>query len=133
MTLFFQAFLRYQDWMCLTGKNDSSIKRGPPIHPPFFFFSGTHLTSYKLRMANLSQALVGVPYKPSPWEIAHELYYWDDPSEKPDIPLPKEWYLVHKDDEKNPSGQHMLEINPRGAFTNLRVNGYIRGDSGKGH
>ena len=50
---------------------------------------------------NKSHAIVGTPYRPTPWEIAHELWYWDDHSDTPDIPLPLEWDLVHKDDPKN--------------------------------
>ena len=39
----------------------------------------------------------GVPSWLSPWEVAHEFWYWCDAKAdaKPDIPVPKDWALEH--------------------------------------
>ena len=58
-------------------------------------------------------------------ELAHQFYYWETEGRELDVPLPKGWRISHRDEEENPSGQNMLHMDPRGAFTNLRVHGYV--------
>ena len=38
----------------------------------------------------------GNNFRPVPWQVAKTIYYWTDSDKSPDIPIPKEWTLLHK-------------------------------------
>ena len=67
----------------------------------------------------------GYAYIPEPWDIAQQMWYWDDPKDKVDVPLPKDSVLYLKRDRLDKYKQHCLEISSRAAHQNLRVCGYI--------
>ena len=48
-------------------------------------------------------AKAGVPFLPPVWEVAQECYGWWYPTDPvPDLPIPKDWELQHRDLPENP-------------------------------
>ena len=45
-----------------------------------------------------SLAQQGHAYQPTPWDVAHELWYWSDFAEEADVPLPEDFILYRKFD-----------------------------------
>ena len=44
----------------------------------------------------------GESYTPTPRDVSKEPWYWSDPVDRVDIPLPKECELYHKDGPVSP-------------------------------
>ena len=43
----------------------------------------------------------GVAFRPTPWGLAKQFYYWEQHGMPLDLPLPEGWRIAHKDEDDN--------------------------------